>query len=95
MLKPINQEQVQQTSQVMLAFLSEESVSIPGNLLEGIVSGKSLLRGIIQGQLLVCQNAKGEAVAAPSPAPEADVETDVEVDEDPVVEVEVVVEDAV
>lgn len=54
-MKPVNPEQVQQTAQIMLAFLSEETTSIPGNMAEGIVSGKSLLRGIVGQQLFVCQ----------------------------------------
>lgn len=58
-LTPLNQEQVQQTSQILLAFLSDQSVSVPGNLLEGVVSGKSLLRGIVSGQLVLCQNQAG------------------------------------
>jgi hypothetical protein len=61
-LQPLPQESVQSTCQILLAFLSDEGVSIPGNLLEGVVSGKSLLRGIIQGQLQVCQ------IAAPQQA---------------------------
>lgn len=54
-LKPINQEQVQGASQVILAYLDDGANTTPNNLLEGIVSGKSLLRGIISGNLVVCQ----------------------------------------
>jgi len=76
-LQPVNQEQVQQTAQVLLAFLSDESVSVPGNMLEGIVSGKSILRGIIQGQLLVCQNVPSEAVVAKDEEPKAQEDEEV------------------
>jgi len=57
------QEQVQQAAQVMLALLSDESVSVPGNLLEGVVSGKSLLRAIVQGSLVVCTEEPSAAEA--------------------------------
>jgi hypothetical protein len=66
-LKPINQEQVQQASQVMLAYLDDGANTTPNNLVEGIVSGKSLLRGIINGSLIVCQKE------ATSPAPQQEV----------------------
>lgn len=52
---PVEQEHIQSSVQVLLAFLSDENVSIPGSMLEGIFSGKSLLRGIISGSLVVCQ----------------------------------------
>jgi len=55
-LVPVNQEQAQQTAQVVLALLSDAAIAVPGNMLEGIVSGKSLLRGVIAGQLVICQN---------------------------------------
>ena len=66
-LQPINTEQVQQTAQTLLAFLSDENVSVPAPMLEGIVSGKSLLRGIMAGQLVICANQ--EAPPAPTDAP--------------------------
>lgn len=76
-LTPINVEQVQQSAQVALAFLSDGSVSVPANMLEGIVSSKSLLRGIISGQLIVChqavdqvQPAAGDKKEAPDKDPE-------------------------
>jgi len=55
-LQPIQQEQVQQTLQVVLAYLEDENGVTPNAMIDGIVSGKSLLRGILGGQLLVCQN---------------------------------------
>jgi hypothetical protein len=48
-------EQVQQTVQVLLTFLDSENAKVPGNLLDGVVSGKSLLRGLLNGQLVVGQ----------------------------------------
>jgi hypothetical protein len=65
-MKPINQEQVVQTSQVVLAVLSDEDSSTPNKYLEGVVSGKSLLRGIISGQLVVCQAEEKPEPKAPA-----------------------------
>lgn len=56
MLKPVDQQNVQATAQSMMAFLDREDVSVPGNMLEAIVSGKSLLRALVSGQLVVAQN---------------------------------------
>ena len=53
-MKPIELEQLQAPVQAMLALLSDEKSSTPNNLLEGIVSGKSLLRAILQGHVVVC-----------------------------------------
>ena len=64
-LQPIQQEQVQQTLQVVLAYLEDEHGVTPNAMVDGIVSGKSLLRGILSGQLLVCQNVA--APAGPGP----------------------------
>jgi len=60
-LQPLNPEQVQSTAQVLLAYLDDPSNKTPNNMLEGIVSGKSLLRGILGGQLVICQAAAPEA----------------------------------
>ena len=54
-MKPIDPQQVQGPVQTMLAILSDEKQSTPNNLLEGVVSGKSLLRAILQGNLFICQ----------------------------------------
>ncbi len=54
-LQPINKDHVQQTAQILLAYLDDERNATPNNMLEGIVSGKSLLRGILGGQLILCQ----------------------------------------
>lgn len=72
-LTPINQEQVQQTAQVLLSFLSDERVSIPAPILEGVVSGKSLLRALLAGELVICANKSEPKPAIPLEAPpEAD-----------------------
>lgn len=73
MLMPVNQETITRTAQILLTYLDDENNSTPNNILEGIVSGKSLLRGIIQGGLIVCQQVQGEAV---KPSPEKDEEVD-------------------
>lgn len=52
--KPIPRDQIQGTAQVMLAYLDDPKNSTPNNLVEAITSGKSLLRQIIQGNLVVC-----------------------------------------
>ncbi len=53
-MRPINQEQVVQTAQILLAVLSDEAGVTPNKYLEGVVSGKSLLSGIVKGNLVVC-----------------------------------------
>lgn len=58
MLQAFQEEQVQQTAQSLLAFFDREDVSVPGNLVEQIVSGKSLLRAIVAGQLKVAQEVR-------------------------------------
>lgn len=70
-MKPINQEQVVQTSQVLLAVVSDEDGTTPNKWLEGVVSGKSLLRGIIAGQLVVCAADPADAPPAPKAKPKA------------------------
>ena len=68
-MTPINQEQVVQTAQILLAVVSDEEGSTPNKFLEGVVSGKSLLRGLIAGQLVVCtaEAPAKEAEAKPKP----------------------------
>lgn len=61
MLKAIQEEHVQKTAQSLLAFFDREDVSVPGNLVEQIVSGKSLLRAIVAGQLKVAQEVNESA----------------------------------
>jgi len=64
-LTPISQEQVQKAVQVVLDYLSNPANSTPNDILEGIVSGKSLLRGIAAGSLVVCQNQDVSPVIPP------------------------------
>ena len=59
-MTPLDQKQVVQTAQIVLAYLGNPENSTPNDMLEGIVSGKSLLRGIISGSLVVCQPAAGK-----------------------------------
>jgi hypothetical protein len=76
-MKPVNQEGVVQTAQVLLAVLNDEDGSTPNKYLEGVVSGKSLLRGIIGGQLVVCMPEKEtteKKAKEPEPEPEPDGE---------------------
>ena len=54
--QPVQPEQVQQSCQIGLAVLSDEECRIPGNLVEGIMSFKSLLNALIQGSLVICQD---------------------------------------
>lgn len=54
-MQPIPAEQVQNTAQILLTYLDDENNSTPNHMLEGIVSGKSLLRGILAGHLVICQ----------------------------------------
>lgn len=79
-MNPLPTEQVHSTLQVLLAVLSDEGVRIPGNMLEGVVSGKTLIRSIIGGQLVICQptppEQKGPA-EKPKAKPKAKKELDV------------------
>ncbi len=55
-LKPVQpEEQVQKACQLGLTVLSAPETPIPGNLLDAIQSFKSLLGGIIQGTLFICE----------------------------------------
>jgi hypothetical protein len=49
-----NNEQALQSVQVLLTVLSDEGISTPNNLLEAVVSGKSILRALLQGQVVLC-----------------------------------------
>jgi len=69
-LQAINQEAVTPTAQALLAFLDREDIQVPGNMLESIVSGKSLLRALVNGQLVLAQDT--EAMQAPQQAPQAE-----------------------
>ena len=64
-MTPLDKETVIQTAQIVLAYLSRPDNSTPNDMLEGIVSGKSLLRGLVSGQLIVCTATDVEAPPAP------------------------------
>lgn len=54
--KPTDQqEQIKNVAGGLVTFLSDESVIVPGNMVEGIVSGKSLLRALAEGKLVLCE----------------------------------------
>lgn len=53
-MKALPTEQVHTAVQIMLTTLSHTDARIPGDMVEGVVSGKSLLRGILNGSLVVC-----------------------------------------
>ena len=69
---PLDKESVVQTAQVILAYLSNPANSTPNDMLEGIVSGKSLMRGLVTGSLVVfgvegkADGQTGEAGKVPS-----------------------------
>ena len=70
----INQEQVVQTAQIVLAVLSDETGSTPNRYLDGVVSGKSLLRAIIKGELVICMpEAPSKEPQKKEPKPKAKV----------------------
>lgn len=56
-LKPLEQEQVQGTMQVLLAYLDNPANSVPNNLVEAMFSAKNIVRGILGGQLFLCEEA--------------------------------------
>lgn len=62
-LQPAPAEPVQKACQVLLAAVSDEGCRIPGNLLEGVMSGKSLLQAILNGNLVVCQKPEPDKKA--------------------------------
>ena len=56
MLKPVQpEEQVQKACQLAMTVLSAPETPIPGNLLDGIQSFKSLIGGVIRGNLFICE----------------------------------------
>lgn len=54
-LKQLPKEQVTPVCQTTLALLEREDTNVPGTMIESIVSMKSILRAIIQGQLCLAQ----------------------------------------
>lgn len=82
-MQDIPQEQVQQAAQHLLTLLDSPSTNIPGNLLEGVFSGKSLLRALLNGTLKVVATGKTMNPAAdPKGDPKKDPEEEPE-GEDP------------
>lgn len=69
-MNPIDIQQVQGPVQVLLTVLSDEKGSTPNHLLEGVVSGKSLLRAILQGNLVICQPGAQPVEEVEQPADE-------------------------
>ncbi len=65
-MTPINQEGVQQAAQVMLAYTSDPRNTTPNNMLEGMVSAKSLLRALMDGSLVVCEPGQKAAPEVPT-----------------------------
>lgn len=76
-LHALNPEQLQPIVNGLLAFLDREDITVPGNLVETIVSGKSLLRAIAQDQIILAQDVSEEA---PNSDPVPDLEADLDVD---------------
>lgn len=68
-IQPMNPDQYQPVAQAMLAYFDREDVMIPGHMAEQIVSGKSLLRALLGGQLVL-----GQQAPAPAPAEKPDTE---------------------
>lgn len=64
-LTPLPPENTQGTIQVLLAYLEDSRNVTPNDMLEGIVSAKSLCRALLKGDLVIC----GQVVAPPDPPP--------------------------
>ena len=70
-MQQIPTEQIQQSVQVLLSFLDSDGASVPGNMLEGIVSGKSILRGLLSGNLGLVSLQPAPEVKSDKPGPVA------------------------
>ena len=70
-LKKLPVEQVIPVCQTTLALLEREDVPVPGTMIESVVSMKSILRALVQGQLCLAQEETAAAPAeeAPKAAP--------------------------
>lgn len=64
-LVPVKEEAIQGTAQILLTFLDSPGANVPGNLIEGVVSGKSMLRGLLSGSLVLCQPEQPKVDKAP------------------------------
>jgi hypothetical protein len=71
-LQELNGEAIIPTAQALLSYLDREDIHVPGNLVEAIVSGKSLLRALAQGQLVLAQHVNESQVVADGPLQEAE-----------------------
>jgi len=80
-LKPLNPESYQAVAQAMLAYFDREDVNIPGNMVESIVSGKSLMRALLGGQLVLAQNQPASQAEVPPAPQEEEPEVEQKVDE--------------
>ncbi len=60
---PLPPDQVAPTFQNALAFLDREETVVPGNMVEGIMSLKSMCRALLSGQLILCQAPQSPVVA--------------------------------
>ena len=65
-MKALPTDQVQATAQAILTFLDSENAHIPGNMIEAMVSGKSLMRALLSGALVLCQPDHPVAPEMPS-----------------------------
>jgi hypothetical protein len=59
-MKQIDANQYIPGVRALLEIMSSPSVNIPGQMLEGALSGKSILRGIASGQLVLCEESPPE-----------------------------------
>ena len=69
-MKALPAEQIQTTVQVLLTYLDDKNNSTPNDMLDHIVSGKNLLRLILNGQLVVCQPGEPAAVEVAANVPD-------------------------
>lgn len=69
-LKALESEQIVPTVQVLLSLLEREDVNVPANMLEGVVGGKSILRALINGQLVLAQEEVARPAAVQDDEPE-------------------------
>ena len=72
-LKPIPLDKIQTPCQMLLAYLDDPENKTPNNMLEGIVSIKSLIRGVVNGQLFICEQEDPRQPGPAEPVPEKDV----------------------
>jgi hypothetical protein len=71
-LQEVNSDAVKTTVRTMLQFLERDDVMAPTSLSEQISSGKTLLRALLTGQLVLAQPEQQPAAAIPDANPEAE-----------------------